>query len=550
MTFTFDGTPVEAREGESLGAALARAGIDSLGRRRDGTPRAVFCGIGVCQECVVGVDGAPSRRACMEMAVDGMVVTSQDYGAPVPTPSSIAAPAAIVARPQLLVVGAGPAGLAAARAAALCGARVTVVDERAKAGGQFFKQRLGGEQIDAQMRQGHDRIAQVAALGVELVCDAAVWGPFGPQQLAATVRGAQHVFAPERLVLATGVYELGVPLPGWTLPGFVTTGAAQSLLRAHGVVPGRRVVVAGNGPLNFQLAADLVNAGVNLAAVVEASRPSAQWTSLARAASAAPGLIGQGVGYLARLRRARVPIHYGSVIVAAHGAPRVEGCTVAPIDASGRPDARAATRFDVDTVCVGYGFLPANEIARGLGCRHSVDSRGQLATIVDADGLTTVPGVYAVGDAVALRGAQAARCDGFIAGCAVARSLGMELPSSVSSQLARARRELARHLSFQRALWQAFSAPAMRTQLAQRDTIVCRCENVTCGAVEDAIGRGAVTPGAVKRRTRAGMGRCQGRYCESIVAALLPQSSPTARDERFAFAPRAPIKPVRIRDLV
>jgi NADPH-dependent 2,4-dienoyl-CoA reductase/sulfur reductase-like enzyme len=550
MRFTFDDAPVEAREGETIGAALARAGIASLGRRRDGAPRGVFCGIGVCHECIVGIDGAPSRRACMEKAADGMVVTSHDYRAFVPTASTTAAAPAVVVRPQVLVVGGGPAGLAAARAAALCGARVTVIDERATAGGQFFKQRAGGEPIDAQMREGRDLIAQVAAAGVELVSDAAVWGAFGPRQLAATVRGVQHVFAPERLVLATGVYERGVPLPGWILPGFMTTGAAQALLRAYGVLPGRRVVVAGNGPLNFQLAAELVTAGVDVAAIVEASRPTAQWTSLIRAAFAAPALIQQGLGYVARLRRARVAIHHASVLVAAHGISRVDACTVAPIDASGRPDARATTQFAVDSVCVGYGFLPANAVARALGCRHGVDPGGELVTTVDTEGLTTVPGVYAVGDAVALRGAQAARCQGFITGCAVARSLGMELPAHVSSELARNRRGLARHLSFQRALWEAFSAPAMRTQLAQWDTIVCRCENVTRGAVEDAIARGATTPGAVKRRTRAGMGRCQGRYCEEIVAAMLPQTAAVARDERFAFAPRAPIVPIRIRDLV
>jgi hypothetical protein len=288
------------------------------------------------------------------------------------------------------------------------------------------------------------------------------------------------------------VYELGVPLPGWTLPGFVTTGAAQSLLRAHGVVPGRRVVVAGNGPLNFQLAADLVNAGVNLAAVVEASRPSAQWTSLARAASAAPGLIGQGVGYLARLRRARVPIHYGSVIVAAHGAPRVEGCTVAPIDASGRPDARAATRFDVDTVCVGYGFLPANEIARGLGCRHSVDSRGQLATIVDADGLTTVPGVYAVGDAVALRGAQRRAVTDSSrdarwrdrSGWSFRRAYraSSRVPARAGAALVVPARALAGVLG---------TRDAHAARAARHDRVPLRERHMR--AVEDAIGRGAVT---------------------------------------------------------
>ncbi|HET7097850.1 MAG TPA: 2Fe-2S iron-sulfur cluster-binding protein [Casimicrobiaceae bacterium] len=550
MKFTFDGTPVEARQGETIAAALTRAGISALGRRRDGAPRGIFCGMGVCQECVVHVDGLPSRRACMEIVADGMATAAQNYAPSLPPASTVAAQPATVKPVQVLVVGAGAAGLAAAYAAALCGARVTVVDERAKPGGQYFKQRVGAESVDAQMREGRELIAKVAAAGVEFLADATVWGAFGPQELAATVAGAQCVFAPERLVLAAGAYERGVPLPGWTLPGYMTTGAAQTLLRAYGVVPGRRMVVGGNGPLNFQLAAELVRAGADIAAVVETSNPSSQLASLIDAARASPRLIAQGLGYVARLRRARVPIYYQSAVIAAHGTTHVESCTVARIDASGQPEMQTASKLVADAICGGYGFLPANEIARALGCRHDLDSEGRLATIVDFDGLTTLPGVYAIGDAAAFRGAQVARCQGFVTGCAVARSLGLAVPAPALRELGTARPQLAQHLSFQRALWRTFAAPVVRTQLARHDTIVCRCENVTYAEVEDAIGSSATTLGAIKRRTRAGMGRCQGRYCESIVASLLPQSAGAARDERFAFAPRAPIKPIRIKDLV
>src|SRR5262249_3794002 len=226
-----------------------------------------------------------------------------------------------------------------------------------------------------------------------------------------------------------------------------------------GVVPGKRIVVAGNGPLNFQLAAELVSAGAQVAAVIEASRPSSRVTSLLDAARSAPALIAKGLAYVARLRRTGVPIHYCRAITAVRGTSRVESCTIAAIDTSGRPDARAAREFEVDTICAGYGFLPANEMARALGCRHAIDPEGRLETIVDADGRTTVDGIYAIGDAAAFRGAHVARCQGLITGCAVARSLGLEIPADLSRELAPARRELARHVSFQSALWRAFAAP-------------------------------------------------------------------------------------------
>jgi NADPH-dependent 2,4-dienoyl-CoA reductase/sulfur reductase-like enzyme len=541
IAFTFDGRRIEARAGQTIAAALTASDVVALGRRRDGTARGLWCGMGVCQECIVTVDGVPSRRACMEAAVDGMNVTSQDYAVAAPPERMLPpAPAPAVDRPQVLIVGAGPAGLAAARAAALCGAQVTIVDERASSGGQYFKQpKVEDARADAQMREGHDLAEEVRALGVAIHTDTVVWGAFGAREIAAIAGGTQRVFVPERLVLATGVYERGVPLPGWTLPGYMTTGAAQTLLRVYGVVPGKRVLVAGNGPLNFQLAAELIDAGIDVVALVEAAtRPRV--SELLRAAAAAPSLLARGAGYVGRLRRAAVPVLYGCTAIEAHGSDRVEACTVARVDASAAP-----RQFAVDAVCVGHGFLPSNQIARALGCRHRY--AGRLETIVDSEGLTTVPHVYAIGDAALFRGAHAARLQGFITGCAIARSLGLAVPPRANRELRVSAQALRRQVAFQRHLWRMFEAPVVAAGLASRGTIVCRCEGVSRDAIEDAIERGATSIGAVKRRTRAGMGRCQGRYCEAATAAMLPSDRPI--DELSFLSPRAPIAPARVRDL-
>ena len=253
---------------------------------------------------------------------------------------------------------------------------------------------------------------------------------------------------------------------------------------------------------------------------------------------------------LARVQRARVPIVYASAVVAAQGDTRVEECTIARIDAAGRPLPGTSTHFAVDAVCVGYGFLPSNEIPRALGCRHVVRGKnGNLSTVTDSDGLTSVPGVYVVGDVVALSGAHAARCQGFVTGCAVARSLGLSLPPQVMHELGVVKRQLRRHLAFQQALWRLFAAPILRNQFASAETILCRCEGVTCATIDSALQNGAATLGAVKRRTRAGMGRCQGRYCESLIAAMMPDDPGAPRDELSDLAPRAPVKPIRIKDL-
>src|SRR5439155_18749778 len=165
-------------------------------------------------ECVVNVDGMPSLRACMTAVADGMVVTAQGYAAAVPAATANRAPSSpALHRPRVLVVGAGPAGLSAARAAALCGASVTILDERDAPGGQYFKQIAKSHTVvdpdhtDAQVQDGRELIAEVEGLGIEIWHNATVWGAFSAQELAVAVNGAQHVFAPERLVLATGDYE-------------------------------------------------------------------------------------------------------------------------------------------------------------------------------------------------------------------------------------------------------------------------------------------------------------------------------------------------------
>jgi D-hydroxyproline dehydrogenase subunit alpha len=545
--FFFDGRPENGIEGESIAAALTAAGHKALGTRADGTARGLHCGMGVCQECLVTVDGGSHVRACATALEPGMRVARFADGGEAAAAGPISEQSIPIRRPDILVVGGGPAGLAAARAAVLCGAEVSLIDERPELGGQYFKQpaKNHGPTADAQARKGRDLIAEVERQGVRVLREAALWGAFGPAELAVLAGGAQQVFAPSRLILATGAYERGVPVPGWTLPGYMTTGAAQTLLRAYGVAPGRRVLVAGNGPLNLQVAAELVAAGVTVAAVAEAApRPGARHVpALAKAIASSPDLVRDGFGYLRRLIMAGVPIHYRHAVIAATGGDAVKSAVIARIDPSGLPMPGTQKEFAVDAVCVNYGFLPANEIARAIGCRHHYDAQAScLVPDRDGDGQSTKAGVYIAGDAAGMGGAHAALAQGFIAGCAAARSLGKAVPPAVEAELQASRARLRRHRSFQAALWRLFAAPRLTTQLAGAETVICRCEGVSLGQVRQAMdGGGASSLGAVKRQTRAGMGRCQGRYCGPLIAEML-----SARDETSFAAPRPPIKPVPI----
>jgi NADPH-dependent 2,4-dienoyl-CoA reductase/sulfur reductase-like enzyme len=206
----------------------------------------------------------------------------------------------------------------------------------------------------------------------------------------------------------------------------------------------------------------------------------------------------------------------------------------------------------VNTICLGYGFEPANEILRALDCAHDFDpARGHLVTRRDADGATTITGVFALGDCTDLGGARAAQADGVIVGHAAARRAGFAGSADRQAAEHAARAVLRRQRVFQTALWRLFATdvPTPLGRLTKPDTLICRCEEVTLGSIEAAFAAGTASAAAVKQDTRAGMGRCQARYCAPILDALAASHNATGRDEFSGFAPRLPVKPVVIADL-
>jgi len=543
ISLSLEGRAVPAEPGQTVAAALIAAGFRVCRLTESGEARGVFCGMGVCQECVMTICGE-RQRACMTLVRDGMTVAPYRAGERPLAPSRVPAPAHLTA--EVLVIGGGPAGLSAAAAAAEAGAEVMLVDERAKLGGQFYKQPAAvadESALDRQYRDGRRLIARVEAAGVRVLTGAQVWGATGPGQLLALDDAHAYALRPRRLVLATGAYERGVPLPGWTLPGFLTTGAAQTLMRAYGVLPGRRVLISGNGPLNIQVAAEIVRAGGEVVAVCELARIHP--LGAAPMGLADPTLMLQGARMALELRRARVPLLRGHTVVRAEGDGSVERATIARVDAAGRPAPGSERSFEVDAVCAGFGFVPSNELARTLGVAHRFDERmGQLAAVVDEQGRSSLDGVWVVGDSGGTGGAPLARAVGFLAGRDAVRSLGRAVADSPEERAARRERDRSRR--FQRGLNRLFAAPRLVDQLALPDTLVCRCEEVALGAVAASFSDGAAAMGAVKRVTRAGMGRCQGRYCAGVLADLSSRTTGLPANENDWFAPAPPFKPIPV----
>jgi glycine/D-amino acid oxidase-like deaminating enzyme len=532
ITINYQGVAIEAITGETVAAALSAAGHLAFRRTATGAPRGLHCGMGACFDCIVAIDGRGGQRACMTQVAPDMRV--EDAAGSVPLTPLPTGTEAEEASPDLLVIGAGPAGLSAATAAAEAGASVTVLDERTAAGGQYAKPLAPSHRDaapDAQARVGDALRARAASAGVTIRHKATVWGGFAAAEIAAVVDGIAVTFRPRRLVIAAGAHEAPVPLPGWTLPGVMTTGALQTLVRTQRVTPSRRVLIAGSGPLNLQLAAELLRAGVTPLAVVEAApRPSpASLRAAWRMGRAAPDLLRQGIGMLAALRRAGVPVIYGARVIALEGEASVQAARIAT--------PAGEQRIAAEVVALNMGFQPEVGLARALGCAHRFEDRGlgYLATETDAEGRTTVEGVFAIGDGAALGGSRVAMARGRLAGLAAARELGFKAAPDAIAQA-----ELARALAFQDALRALYPPPVPRLDLLRDDTVVCRCEEVTAGRLRQEIADGLTGLAALKKATRAGMGRCQGRFCAATVARLCPDSP---AESGFA-APRAPVRPV------
>ncbi|MFD4601351.1 FAD-dependent oxidoreductase [Streptomyces sp. NPDC058464] len=431
--------------------------------------------------------------------------------------------------PRLAVIGAGPAGLAATLAAARHGLRVTLIDAAPEAGGQFYRQPaagLGARRPQAlhhrwrdweRLRDGLDR--DVTAGLVAHLRDHHVWcvtrrrSGFTVHALLGPEQERPVEVRADAVLLATGGYEKVLPFPGWTLPGVVTAGGAQAMLKGGLVLPGRTAVVAGTGPLLLPVATGLAAAGARVAALVDSADPRA-FVRHAPALAAQPAKLAEGAHYAARLLRHGVRTLVHHTVVEAHGDQRLEAVTVAALDAEGRVRPGTRRRIGCDTLAVGHGMIPHTDLAEGLGCRIE-----GIAVAVDDEQRTDVPGVWAAGEATGVGGAVLALAEGHIAGRSAAARLSGRKPDPRGwAGAARARAGLRR---FAAAMDDAYAPPAHWAEQVTDDTVVCRCEEVTGGAVRRAVTElGAGDVRTVKLLTRAGMGWCQGRMCGPAVAGL------------------------------
>lgn len=448
---------------------------------------------------------------------------------------------------DLIVIGAGPAGMAAAAEAAGLGLSVTVLDEQPAAGGQIYRAvTQGGARRGAILGQDYLDGAGLAqamlASGARHVTGAVVWN-IEPDDQGITVTWSQDGRAAQmraaRLILATGALERPVPIPGWTLPGVMTAGAGQILLKASGIVA-QRAVLAGSGPLLYLLAAQMVRAGTPPLALVETQ-------SFGDTVRAMPQLVAglrgwrtllKGLGLLAELRRAGIRRVTAARDLAVEGQDRA---TALRFNSGGRTQ-----RIACDTILLHQGVVPNTQASRALRLDHDwIAAQHSFAPRTDAWGQTSHPGIFVAGDGAGIAGAVAAAEAGRLAAIQVAHQLGR---IDAGKRDARAQGPAGR-LAAERALRPFLDTaypPAAQVLAPADDTIICRCEEVTAGQVRGWAKMGCTGPNQTKAFGRVGMGPCQGRYCGLSVTALLAAAQAMPPAEVGAYRIRPPLKPVTL----
>lgn len=455
---------------------------------------------------------------------------------------------------EILVVGAGPAGLSAAVAALDAGARVTVLDASDETGGQYWRHlppsRSGRD--EGRLHHGwgaylalHDRVGTDPACA--LILGAQVWsvepdpsarcGRAFQVSVGPVDRGGAEMrrFAPDAVVLATGAHDRTLPFPGWDLPGVFTGGAAQALAKGERVAVGRRVLVGGAGPFLLPVAQSVAETGARVVEVVEASRARRLlrgWAPRPWQLIGARSKAAELVSYARAFVRHRIPYRTGAAVIAAHGTERVEAVTLVRLDAQWAPLPGTERRVEVDAVCVTHDFTPRLEVALATGC--ALDDRRFVVT--DDRQQTTIPGIYAAGEVTGIGGVDLAMAEGEIAGASAA---------GVAPDPAAERR---------RSVFTGFAArivaahgirPGWRQWMSD-DTVLCRCEEVTyaalCRSAESAPGLRSL-----KLTTRASLGICQGRICGRTVEDVL--GGPSAPADGARVDRRPIVTPQRLGDL-
>ena len=448
---------------------------------------------------------------------------------------------------DLIIIGAGPAGMSAARRAAEAELSVLVLDEQPAPGGQIYRDvdrgsTALGDLLGKDYTDGQALTRGLQHEGITHLRGAVVWQVEDGTRVAFTQEGKAALATGQRILLATGALERPMPVPGWTLPNVMTAGSAQILLKQSGIACERAVLV-GSGPLLYLVATQMVRAGAAPLALVETQTKSDLIKSLRHFGGALRGwpYLLKGLKMLIELRRAGISRHVGAAQIAVEGDQSAQAVTFRI--------GGTQHRIECDTVLLHHGVVPNTQAARSIDIPHSWDdAQNCFAPECDEWGRTAVATVFIAGDGAGISGAKAAAYAGEVAALEIAHDLNKMTQAARDSVARNLKKSLASERAARPFIDNAYP-PYAGALTPSDDTIICRCEEVSAGDIRRMVGLGCLGPNQTKAFGRPGMGPCQGRYCGLSVTQILSDTNKVPPQETGYYRIRPPLKPITLGEL-
>ena len=446
---------------------------------------------------------------------------------------------------DVAIIGAGPAGANAGIMAASQGCRTIIIDEQAKAGGQIWRAKsaaIKSAPNTPETINGETLRASIGASNVTHIANARVWQierDLEKWVLYLIINGRSEKIVSKVLILAIGAREYIQPTPGWTLPGVIGLAGATALIKQDLVIPGKKIVVSGTGPLIFYVASEIRRLGGEVSAIVTPNSPL-DWMCAIPSMFSRPDLLWRGFVWVADLLLAGTPIFWRNVIKQIDGENKVQSVTISKVSNDWSPLVQKRS-IEADSVCIGYGLQAATEASQlsGIDLKYQPELGGWVPEARE-NGETAIDGLFVCGDGAGIRGAAAAEIHG--------KLVGLSATDFVTSKVNFPRSALL--TSFRRAsrfgmAMTALSIPRKGLQKLTTDrTIMCRCESLRRCDMEHEMEAGAATINAIKSGSRAGMGPCGGKYCQAAIAKLIAEKENLTEAEIIPPTPRPPLRPV------
>ena len=450
---------------------------------------------------------------------------------------------------DIIVIGAGPSGVAASVTSALNGAKVLIIDSNFDTGGQVYKPPPNTFQeieknisTEIKIQKYHKKLLEEH--GVHIALEHTVWQVSEGFHIYAFDNQNKKVsWKCKTLIVATGTYERIIPFPGWTSTGVIGLAASTTLIKSHRVLPGYNTIVAGCGPLLAVVASGIIKAGGNVKAVIDLNGPFSWFSSISSMLTNPSSLI-QGIGWLKDIIFSRTPIYFKSTVKEVINHKKGLEISIAKINSKGFINTKNIIKINADSLCIGHGLIPSLDILKTLGVKKFFDfqSENWLAK-TDKYFQTSVNNLYIVGDGAGISGAVPSYEKGLLAGHSASLNLNFISHKYFQRITKKIFVKLKKFGKFGKSMAKLMTPPSGLIQNITDDTIICRCEDIKRGEIEKAIKSGAIEINQLKAWTRCGMGPCQGRTCEDAIARIIAEHVGD-RETVGMFTRRTPIKPI------